>query len=143
VAGYLAALVGGYLGGHLVFAQRMGVKQTPAEPGPDQFVPALPVSELEEGRLRRAEVHGQAILFVRRGERIYAMLETCSHLGGPLSEGWLVEDSVVCPWHQSRYRLADGHVLDGPSAYDQPCFETRVRNGLVEIRARQVERERV
>jgi nitrite reductase/ring-hydroxylating ferredoxin subunit len=46
----------------------------------------------------------------------------------------MVEDSVECPWHQSRYRLEDGKVLDGPSTYDQPCFETRVRNGQVEVR---------
>jgi nitrite reductase/ring-hydroxylating ferredoxin subunit len=101
----------------------------------------LPVAELAEGRLRKAEVRGVPLLLVRRGDRIFAMVETCSHLGGPLSEGWLVEDSVVCPWHQSRYRLEDGHVLDGPSTYVQPCFETRVRNGQVEVRAAQRERQ--
>jgi nitrite reductase/ring-hydroxylating ferredoxin subunit/uncharacterized membrane protein len=139
--GYLVAMLGAYLGGHLVFAQRIGVKHTAAEVGPDQFTPVLPVAELAEGRLRKAECRGVPLLLVRRGDRILAMVETCSHLGGPLSEGWLVEDSVVCPWHQSRYRLEDGRVLDGPSTYDQPCFETRVRNGQVEVRAGRHERE--
>jgi nitrite reductase/ring-hydroxylating ferredoxin subunit/uncharacterized membrane protein len=139
--GYLVAMLGAYLGGHLVFAQRIGVKHTPEEVGPDQFTPVLPVAELAEGRLRKAEVRGVPLLLVRRGDRIYAIMETCSHLGGPLSEGWLVEDSVVCPWHQSRYRLKDGRVLDGPSTYDQPCFETRVRNGQVEVRSTARERE--
>jgi nitrite reductase/ring-hydroxylating ferredoxin subunit/uncharacterized membrane protein len=139
--GYLVAMVGAYLGGHLVFAQRIGVKHTPDEAGPDQFTPVLPVAELADGRLRKAEVRGVPLLLVRRGDRIHAMVETCSHLGGPLSEGWLVEDSVVCPWHQSRYRLEDGQVLDGPSTYDQPCFETRVRNGQVEVRAAAHERQ--
>jgi nitrite reductase/ring-hydroxylating ferredoxin subunit/uncharacterized membrane protein len=134
--GYLVAAISAYLGGHLVFAQRIGVKHGPDEAGPDQFTPVLPVEELAEGRLRKAEVRGQAVLLVRRGDRIYAMQEICTHLGGPLSEGWLVEDSVVCPWHQSRYRLEDGGVLDGPSTYDQPCFETRIRNGQVEVRAK-------
>jgi hypothetical protein len=25
-------------------------------------------------------------------------------------------------------------VLDGPAVYPQPCFETRVRNGQIEVR---------
>jgi nitrite reductase/ring-hydroxylating ferredoxin subunit len=133
--GYLVAMLGAYLGGHMVFAQRIGVNHTNDEAGPKEFTPVVPVAELEEGRLRKAEVRGVPVLLVRRGDRILAMVETCAHLGGPLSEGWLVEDSVVCPWHQSRYRLEDGQVLDGPSTYTQPCFETRVRNGQVEVRA--------
>ena len=138
--GYLVAMVGGYLGGHLVFAQRIGVNHATDEVGPEEFTPVMPVAELTDGRLRKAEVRGVAVLLVRRGDRIRAMVEKCAHLGGPLSEGWMVEDSVVCPWHQSRYRLEDGKVLDGPSTYDQPCFETRVRNGQVEVRMAQHDR---
>jgi nitrite reductase/ring-hydroxylating ferredoxin subunit/uncharacterized membrane protein len=134
LAGYLISLASAYLGGQLVFHHRIGVDHAQDQTGPEDFVPVLPVTELVEGRLRRAEVRGTPILLVRRGEQIFALAETCAHLGGPLSEGWLVEDSVVCPWHQSRFRLADGHVLDGPSTYDQPCLQARVRNGQVEVR---------
>lgn len=141
--GYLLAMVGGYLGGHLVFAQRIGVNRAATDHAPDDFTPVLPMSELVEGRLRKAEVRGMPVLLVRRGDRLYALAETCAHLGGPLSEGWLVEGSVVCPWHQSRFRLEDGQVLDGPSTFSQPCFETRVRNGQVEVRAARHERQTV
>ena len=54
--------------------------------------------------------------------------------GGPLSEGTLVGDSVVCPWHHSRFALEDGRVLDGPAVHPQPCLETRVRDGQIEVR---------
>jgi nitrite reductase/ring-hydroxylating ferredoxin subunit/uncharacterized membrane protein len=134
LAGYGISLVSAYLGGHLVYHHKIGVDHAKGEEGPDDFVPVLPITELVEGRLRRAEVRGTPILLVRRGEQIFALAETCAHLGGPLSEGWLVEDTVVCPWHQSRYRLSDGHVVDGPSTYDQPCLQARVRNGQVEVR---------
>ncbi len=139
VAGFVASLAGAFLGGHLVFAQRIGVNHAPEGARPEQFVPVIPVAELPEGQLRRAHFRGVPILLVRRGSRIYALAEACAHLGGPLSEGWLVDDSVVCPWHQSRYSLEDGHVIDGPSTFDQPCFETRVRNGHVEVRAGKAE----
>jgi nitrite reductase/ring-hydroxylating ferredoxin subunit len=87
--------------------------------------------------LNKIGVHanGMPILLLRQGERIYALGETCAHLGGPLAEGTLDGTSVVCPWHGSRYALEDGRVLDGPSAHAQPSFEVRVRNGQIEVRA--------
>lgn len=73
-------------------------------------------------------------MLVRRGDRIFAMAETCSHFSGPLSEGKLVGNSIVCPWHASRFALEDGRVLDGPAVHPQPCLQVRVQNGQIEIR---------
>jgi nitrite reductase/ring-hydroxylating ferredoxin subunit len=77
---------------------------------------------------------GIPILLIRREGRLFAMADTCSHLGGPLSEGKLVEDSIVCPYHSSRFALEDGRVLDGPAVHPQPCLEVRARNGQIEVR---------
>ncbi len=64
-----------------------------------------------------------------------ALSGVCSHWGGPLAEGRLLEDDCVeCPWHGSRFRMQDGAVQQGPAAFDQPVFETRIRNGNVEVR---------
>ena len=52
----------------------------------------------------------------------------------PLSEGELVGDSIVCPWHKSRFALEDGRVLDGPAVHPQPCLQVRVQNGQIEVR---------
>jgi nitrite reductase/ring-hydroxylating ferredoxin subunit len=46
----------------------------------------------------------------------------------------LIDGSVRCPWHDSRYALEDGRVLDGPSAFPQPCFDVRIRDGQIEVR---------
>jgi nitrite reductase/ring-hydroxylating ferredoxin subunit len=65
------------------------------------------------------------------------MEAACSHLGGPLEDGTLEDGCVVCPWHGSRFRLDNGEPVDGPAAIPQPCFETRVRDGQIEVRAAQ------
>jgi nitrite reductase/ring-hydroxylating ferredoxin subunit len=65
---------------------------------------------------------------------ISALAERCSHLGGPLSEGELEEDSIVCPWHKSKFQLSDGQPVQGPSAFQQPCLDLRVRDGQIEVR---------
>jgi nitrite reductase/ring-hydroxylating ferredoxin subunit/uncharacterized membrane protein len=132
--GYLTSGISAYLGGHLVYRQQIGVNHAPMGDPPD-FTPVIEESALEEGKLTRAKAGEVSVLLVKRGQRIYAIDETCSHLGGPLSQGTLEGDSVVCPWHGSRFALAGGAVLNGPSTHPQPCFETRVRDGKIEVRA--------
>jgi nitrite reductase/ring-hydroxylating ferredoxin subunit/uncharacterized membrane protein len=134
VAGFGFLLLSAYLGGQMVYDHRVGIKRVAGAKEPEKFTAVLPVGELKEGQLKRVEADGLPILLVRRGENVYALAEVCTHLGGPLSEGWLIEDSVVCPWHQSRYQLTDGKPLDGPTTYQQACFETRIRAGQIEVR---------
>jgi nitrite reductase/ring-hydroxylating ferredoxin subunit/uncharacterized membrane protein len=133
--GFLMANAAGYLGGHLVFNEQVGVDHTAAQVPPYDFISVLRDAELPENTLRRVTAHGVPVLLLRRGERIYAIAETCSHLGGPLAQGKLEDLSVICPWHGSRFALDSGRVLDGPSTFPQPCFETRVQHGQIEVRA--------
>ncbi len=132
--GYALAFVSAYLGGSLVYEQKIGVDHAQREPQPEEFVPVLPESELAENSPRVVEVNGIKVMLVRKGEQIFALADTCSHMGGPLSEGEFSNGSVICPWHGSRFALKDGRVLDGPATFPQPCFEARIRNGQIEIR---------
>jgi nitrite reductase/ring-hydroxylating ferredoxin subunit/uncharacterized membrane protein len=133
-AGFLVANLSAYLGGHLVYSEKLGVDHTAGYSPPQEFVPVLSEAELGENQLRGVKANGMPVLLVRKGRQIYALAETCAHLGGPLSEGTLQDDSVTCPWHGSRYSLEDGRVLDGPSVHAQPVFEVRVRDGQIEVR---------
>jgi nitrite reductase/ring-hydroxylating ferredoxin subunit/uncharacterized membrane protein len=134
VLGYALALGAAYLGGSLVYGDQIGVNHAAGHEVPEEFTPALAFSELGERHPRRVMIGMTPVLLVRDGDRVYAMAETCSHLGGPLSEGTLENGAVVCPWHGSSFALDDGHVVNGPATHRQPCFEARVRDGQVEVR---------
>jgi nitrite reductase/ring-hydroxylating ferredoxin subunit len=134
ITGYLATIAAAYLGGELAYHEQIGVDHSSGRALPEKFTPLLADSDLPEGKLKRVLYKETPLLLVRRGERVYALAETCAHLGGPLSEGKLEGDTVVCPWHASRFALRSGEVVDGPSAFPQPCLETRVRNGRIEVR---------
>lgn len=136
VLGYGLLSLAARFGGKMVYEQRVGVDRTAGEVFPKEFVAVLPESKLAESVPTRAIYQGVPILLVRCGERIFAMADTCSHFSGPLSEGKLVGDSIVCPYHASRFALDDGRVLDGPAVHPQPCLELRMRNGQVEVRKR-------
>ncbi len=142
-AGWACMVVGGYLGGHMVYRRRIGVDHADRSPEPRDFTPVLPLAELEENRPRRVELRDAnarqeiGIVLVRRGGRVHAMGARCSHLGGPLDQGWVLGDTLVCPWHGSRYDLETGWPESGPSTCPQPRYETRLRDGIVEIRREQ------
>jgi nitrite reductase/ring-hydroxylating ferredoxin subunit len=81
----------------------------------------------------RAHAGDADVLLARRG-RVCALVHSCTHMGGPLSEGTLKEHSVVCPWHGSEFALADGTVLNGPATQNQPCLAVREANGMIEVK---------
>jgi nitrite reductase/ring-hydroxylating ferredoxin subunit len=134
--GYAVAAVAADFGGSLVYNQRIGVDHNAAQSFPGDFTSVMSEAELREEHLTRAEFNGSRILLLRRGQRIFAIAETCSHLGGPLSEGKLDGVTVECPWHGSRFSLETGEVIDGPAVHRQPCLDARVNNGRIEIRKR-------
>jgi nitrite reductase/ring-hydroxylating ferredoxin subunit/uncharacterized membrane protein len=75
------------------------------------------------------------ILVVRIGDRLHALHNVCAHAGGPLNEGRLVDGCIECPWHYSRFDLADGQARRGPTVYDQPSYEIQTADdGGYEVR---------
>jgi nitrite reductase/ring-hydroxylating ferredoxin subunit/uncharacterized membrane protein len=134
LAGAGAMAVGGHLGGHLSFARAVGVDQTALESPPGDWTEVLDEAALPEGEPRCAQAGGDRIVLVRRGGQVFALADRCAHRGGPLHEGELAGDCIVCPLHGSRFRLDDGSVERGPSAYPQPTYEVRVENGRIAVR---------
>lgn len=65
-----------------------------------------------------------------------AISGNCNHVGGPLGEGSLEGDFVVCPWHQYRFHRTQGIGEPGFEDDAVPAYHVRVRAGRVEIQAR-------
>jgi len=135
--GFAIANASAYLGGHLVFGEQLGVDHTATADAnqPEDFHPAIAEDKLTENSPRRVQIQETAVVLVKRAGRIFALNATCPHLGGPLDEGKLVGDAIQCPWHGSELALEDGHVVNGPTTFPARCYDVRIRNGMVEIRA--------
>jgi nitrite reductase/ring-hydroxylating ferredoxin subunit/uncharacterized membrane protein len=133
-SGYAVGVAAAYLGGDLVYAQRVGVNHADVEL-PEDFTPAAESKGLGENSMMRARAGDADVLLVRQHDRVCGLVHACAHLGGPLSEGTLKDGSVVCPWHGSEFALDDGRVLDGPSTHNQPCLTVRERDGKIEVKS--------
>ncbi len=138
VLGLLAYLVvsgGAYIGGHLVFKYGYMVNRNAFAGGKraKDFTAVLAVADLPDQTPTKAMLGTTALVVVRRGDLVFALKDTCSHAGGPLSGGTLTERRIVCPWHASEFRLADGAVRHGPATTRQPAYRARVTDGQIEV----------
>jgi nitrite reductase/ring-hydroxylating ferredoxin subunit/uncharacterized membrane protein len=134
IVGFLILSAGAYVGGDLVYAlgnmvdrhafRGAGTKWIALEPAEMDASGSIP-----EGRPIKARLGINQLVLVRQGEKILALHDTCAHAGGPLNEGRIVGDAIECPWHQSKFKLANGHNAGGPSVYDQPAYEVRAKDG--------------
>ncbi|MDF2703106.1 MAG: Rieske (2Fe-2S) region [Rubrobacteraceae bacterium] len=137
LAGYSVSGMAAHLGGELSYHYGLRVDRNVFEgTGPDEFIPVLDEAELPDSGLRRVEVEGVGVLLSRSSSgEVCAISATCNHFGGPLEQGDREDDTVVCPLHNSRFDLCSGQVIDGPAVFPQSRYETRVREGKIEVKA--------
>lgn len=143
--GYLGLGVvaaGAYLGGHLAFRRAAGANHAESI---THLVPLgwhdlCTLTDLPDGVAVRRRLGYINVVVLRQATRVYALADSCPHLGGPLHQGRIAGGAtcpeVTCPWHGSTFRLTDGAVVHGPATAPAPHFETRMRRGIVQIRAR-------
>ena len=63
------------------------------------------IKDLKEARLLRADIEGKSIVLAMVQRNVYAMDAVCSHEGGPLEEGELEGNTLICPWHQGKFDI--------------------------------------
>src|SRR5213083_1328858 len=94
--------------------------------GPD-FEKGWKIDQLADGEMLLGHAFGAAILAARRGEEIFAIGATCTHYGGPLSKGLMVDCTVRCPWHHARFDLRTGEAIGAPALSDVSCWKIEKR----------------
>jgi len=134
--GFCVLTVGDWLGGHLAFAQGVGVNRAAFDEAPRDWTRVLDAERLGDRQPVKAVADDAHLVLVRYDGAIYALANRCSHCGGSLSRGRVVAGAIQCPLNDTRFRLSDGAIVLGPSAYPQATFEAREREGHIEIRTR-------
>ena len=84
------------------------------------------VSDLQDGGMKEVVVGETKVLLARINGVFYATAGECTHYGGPLAEGSLKGERVVCPWHQANFNVTTGAILEPPALDALPVFKVRV-----------------
>ena len=88
-------------------------------------------ADLAPGEAKCVEVAGKKIALFNLEGNFYAIDDTCTHRGGPLSDGALIDCKVQCPWHGSQFDITTGRVVAGPAERKIEVFETEERKGEI------------
>lgn len=104
------------------------------------WIEVLPAADIPEAKPIRVNVQGSDILLFRRGDRLFAISNVCTHQGAPLHRGRVSGSgeqlAVTCPVHGSIFRLLDGRVMRGPAMVPAAAYEARIAGDRAEVRAR-------
>lgn len=98
-----------------------------------QFVAVCELVELPIGLGRAFRVGGQSLaLFRTRTGKVFAVANACPHKGGPLADGMLAGDQVVCPLHAFRFD-SDGGACDQGSVCAVATYPVEVAADVVSV----------
>jgi NADPH-dependent 2,4-dienoyl-CoA reductase/sulfur reductase-like enzyme/nitrite reductase/ring-hydroxylating ferredoxin subunit len=104
--------------------------QSQTQHGPD-LTGGIPSNSLADGVPLLGHVGEEPVILVRRGSEVFAIGATCSHYGGPLADGLVVDDTVRCPWHHACFSLRTGEALAAPALSPVAGYEVVQRAGQV------------
>lgn len=101
---------------------------------PPSYIEVLDDSSLAEKSMEIVEVSGRKIVLVKLNAKIYALDNTCPHLGGSLGRGTLKNDTVICPLHHWTFDLSSGKCLNGVPDEKVAAYEVKVESGKILIK---------
>src|SRR5262245_3661079 len=103
----------------------MAEKETKLE-GSD-FKEGCAVDKVKDGEMLLGHAFGEQVLVARRVNELFAIGATCTHYGGPLAKGLMVDCTVRCPWHHAHFDLRTGEAIAAPALNDVACWKIETR----------------
>jgi nitrite reductase/ring-hydroxylating ferredoxin subunit len=97
------------------------------------FTKVATTSELQPGMAKLVEVAGRKIALFNVDGQFYALDNSCTHRGGPLSEGEVDGESVTCPWHGASFDLRTGQALSPPAPKGVTSFKVQVEGSDIKV----------
>ncbi|WP_299950953.1 non-heme iron oxygenase ferredoxin subunit [uncultured Ruegeria sp.] len=94
----------------------------------------IEVSKLEENWVTRVAIGPRLIAVYDTPSGVYASLALCNHGGADLCDGYFDGHVIECPLHQGAFDVRDGKPVSAPATRAMRVFETRVQDGMVQVR---------
>ncbi len=91
------------------------------------------VNEIQSGQAKLVEVEGHRIALFNVNGNFYAIADTCTHQGGPLSEGTIEGFGVTCHWHGATFDVRTGEVVGPPATKGVHKYAIKVEGSDIKI----------
>src|ERR1700730_18507175 len=93
----------------------------------NEFVKIGNKSEIPEGQVKVYTAAGKRIAVCNIEGTCFAVADLCTHDGGPLGEGELVDHQIECPRHGARFDLKTGKAMCLPAILPINSYPIEVR----------------
>jgi len=90
-------------------------------------------ADLPPGQRKAFWVEGRSIALFNVGGTFHATENECTHEEGPLDEGELRGQRIICPWHGAEFDVTTGEALTAPAACAVETFPVVVESGEVKV----------
>ena len=84
------------------------------------------------GNVTEVEAQGVALCLANVNGELSALDNWCPHRQGPLGQGWVEGNTVLCPWHAWAFDVRTGEVQP-PEQGKVAVFAVRVEGKQVEV----------
>jgi glycine/D-amino acid oxidase-like deaminating enzyme/nitrite reductase/ring-hydroxylating ferredoxin subunit len=108
--------------------QRFGTAAAPTvqEEPLGEFEMVAKVKDIPQGKMKIAKLGGVEIAIGNIGGSFYAILNKCTHAGGPVGKGKLTGSVIQCPYHGSKFDVKTGTVVGPPAKAPLRVFQVKV-----------------
>src|SRR3546814_1503900 len=104
-------------------------------PGPD-LAQGVPLADVPNDGVLAGHVDGEPVLLARLDDGFHAVAGSCTHYGGSLGEGLVVDGEVRCPLHHACFSLRTGAALRAPAFAPLAAWPPQVVGDTVFVRAK-------
>jgi 3-phenylpropionate/trans-cinnamate dioxygenase ferredoxin component len=98
-----------------------------------EYLEIAPADQLPPGERIFIEVAGKSIVIFNLAGKFFAIGDVCSHDSGPVGDGDIEENEIICPRHGARFDIRTGKATSLPAVVDIPSYPVRVVEGMLEI----------
>lgn len=98
-----------------------------------RYVTVAKADDLREEEVMVVQAGGRRMALCRVAGEIYCVDDVCTHDGGPLGEGFVIDHEIECPRHGARFDLRTGEVTALPATAPIHTYRARVQDGEVQV----------
>jgi 3-phenylpropionate/trans-cinnamate dioxygenase ferredoxin subunit len=99
----------------------------------DGYVTVARVGEIPVGDRKILHVGDVAVAVFHLEDGYFAIEDVCTHDGGPLAEGCLVDGVIECPRHGAQFDVRTGAVRRFPATSPVPTYAVRVAGDEIQL----------
>jgi len=95
------------------------------------YVAVAKTDDILPGEVKYVEANDYRLAICNVNGSFYCIEDTCTHDGGPLGQGSLLDDVIECPRHGARFNVVTGKVTRMPAVSPVETFPVKIEGDAI------------